>query len=181
MAQKIGIIEDEIILLEALTIQLKQEGFEIVSEIDGNKAVELLVNEKPDLILLDLVLPGTNGFEILEQIKQIDEIKDVPVIVLSNLSAPTDLRRCFELGAEDFFIKASTDIANLIMKIKGYFSGKPFPERKTLEKRVFEEREKEKQDGGEVENGESLEENDDTPLQQPQQRKRNRFILGDKE
>jgi len=119
MAQaKIAIIEDELILLQALSTELTREGFEIVSATDGEAGLKIVEEEQPDLIILDIILPNKNGFEVLEEFKTNEKTKKIPVIILSNLGQSDDLRKGLELGAEDYFVKSATDLANLATKIR---------------------------------------------------------------
>jgi len=85
MVQKILFVEDEPNLQKAIGEVLKQEGFEILAALDGEQGLNLAKKEKPDLILLDLILPKKDGFEVLKELKESEEMKDIPVIVLTNL------------------------------------------------------------------------------------------------
>ncbi len=117
MAEKILVAEDEQILLRALNVELLSQGFEVLSAKDGETALRLINDEKPNLILLDLIMPKLNGFEVLREIKRNEQTNKIPVIVLSNLGQDKDMKEAFDLGADDYFVKASTDLSELSKKI----------------------------------------------------------------
>ena len=104
---KILIVEDEEILLTALSEELKQEGFEVVGAKDGVEGVAKTVSEKPDLVLLDLVMPRLDGIEALKQMKDNPEIKEIPVVILTNLSDYDKVSDALSLGAMDYLVKAN--------------------------------------------------------------------------
>lgn len=91
---------------------------EIVTAIDGEEGLRKIYGEKPDLIILDLMLPKKDGFEILKEIKDNKDVKDIPVIILSNLGQDNDIKRGLELGAVDFLVKIDYSIAKVVEKIK---------------------------------------------------------------
>src|SRR3989344_61353 len=104
---KILIVEDEEILLTALSEELNQEGFEVVGAHDGMEGVEKTTSEKPDLILMDLVMPRLDGIGALKQIKENPEVKDIPVVILTNLSDYDKVSDALSLGAMDYLVKAN--------------------------------------------------------------------------
>ncbi len=115
-AKKILIVEDEKPLAKALELKLGKEGYSTTIAINGNEAVELLKNEKFNLIILDLVMPQYDGFHVLEYIHQ----NKIPVrtIVLSNLSQSEDMQKAKSFGALDYYVKSNTPIVELVDKIK---------------------------------------------------------------
>lgn len=113
MQKKILIIEDDRVLAEAIKIELEEKGFSVCSHYEGNSALEKIFQEMPDLIVLDLVLPGIHGFEILEKIKKDEKTKNIPVIVATNLGEESDRKRSFQLGADEYFVKALNDLEDL--------------------------------------------------------------------
>lgn len=117
-ATKILVVEDEEILLIALSEELKQEGFEVVGAKDGVEGVEKSVTEKPDLILLDLVMPRLDGLGALKQMKENVLTKDIPVVILTNLSDYDKVSAALSLGAMDYLVKANYRLEELIDKIK---------------------------------------------------------------
>jgi DNA-binding response OmpR family regulator len=118
MKKKIVLIEDDQILLKALNMELLKQGYEILSSIDGQNGLALVKKEMPDLIILDLVLPKMHGFNVLEMLKVDANTRKIPVIILSNLGQIDDVKKGIKLGAEDYYIKASTDLSDLSKKIK---------------------------------------------------------------
>ena len=117
MLKKILVIEDEQILLRALNVELLSQGFEVLSAKDGETGLRLINEEKPGLVLLDLILPKMHGFEVLKAIKSNEDTKEIPVIILSNLGQDSDIKKGLELGAVGYFVKASTDLSELSKKI----------------------------------------------------------------
>ena len=115
---KVLIVEDEEILLTALSEELKQEGFDVVGAKDGIEGVEKAISEKPDLILLDLVMPRLDGIGALKQIKENPDIKDIPVVILTNLSDYDKVSDALSLGAMDYLVKANYRLEELVNKIK---------------------------------------------------------------
>ncbi len=117
---KILLIEDDKFLRTILEKKLKDEGFEVVSAVDGNEALEKIVTERPAMILLDIILPHKSGFLVLEQIKKDPEFKEIPILIISNLGQPEDVRKGLELGAVEYFVKTRVSLEELIRKIKEY-------------------------------------------------------------
>lgn len=116
--KKILFIEDELALQMTLGDTLEREGYKIFRATDGEEGLKLAKENELDLILLDLILPKMNGFEVLEKIKSDEKIKDIPVIVLTNLEGSSDIGRVIELGAEAFLVKAQYSIEEVLIKIK---------------------------------------------------------------
>ncbi|MBL7141864.1 response regulator [Patescibacteria group bacterium] len=117
---KIALIEDDKFLLGAMNDKLLREGFSVFTAVNGEGAMELIKKEKPDLILLDLIMPVKSGFEVLEDLKNDNELKNIPVIILSNLGQESDIEKGKELGAVDYLIKADFKMKEVIEKIKGH-------------------------------------------------------------
>ena len=118
MSKRILIIEDETALLYALQSQLSSEGFQTITADDGQKAMEIVRRQKPDAIVLDLILPKVDGWTLLEKIKHDDEIKNIPVIIISNLSDEASRKRGMKLGAKDYLAKIDYSVSELVDKIK---------------------------------------------------------------
>ena len=118
MAKKIVVVEDEDVLVKALSIELLGAGFEVSSALDGEAGLALIQKEKPDLVLLDLTMPKLPGFEVLKKLKEEAHTKNIPVVILSNLGQDEDKKKGLELGAVDYFVKSSTDLSLLTEKIK---------------------------------------------------------------
>lgn len=119
MAKKILIIEDDKFLRELISQKLLKEGYDISAAIDGEKGIKGVKDVKPDLVLLDLILPGIDGFEVLARIKADAEVSQIPVIILSNLGQKDDIDRGLKMGAIDYLIKAHFTPAEIITKIRG--------------------------------------------------------------
>ena len=118
MAKTILIIEDDKFLRELIAQKLLKEGYEIFEAIDGEDGIKKIKGEKPDLVLLDLILPGIDGFEVLSKMKEEPQISSIPVIILSNLGQREDVEKGLGLGAVDYLIKAHFTPGDIIEKIK---------------------------------------------------------------
>ena len=116
--KKILFIEDESALQKTLGDILGQEGYEIIPALDGETGLSLAKTKKPDLVLLDLVLPKLHGLEVLKKIKESDETKNIPVIVLTNLEEIQDVDKAIELGATTYLVKAQYSLEEVVQKIK---------------------------------------------------------------
>lgn len=116
--QSVLVVEDEAFLVKIYTVKLKKEGFDVSVATDGELAVKMAAELKPDIILLDLILPKMNGFEALEKMRQNPINHATPVIVLSNLGQEEDIKRAKALGADDYLVKANFSIQDVIQKIR---------------------------------------------------------------
>jgi len=114
---KILLAEDDQFICRAYKDGLSQAGFEVIVASNGGEAVEKIKSEKPDLLLLDLIMPLKSGFEVMEEIKQ-NKISDLPIMVLSNLSQESDIKKSEELGAVDYIVKSNATMRDVIEKIK---------------------------------------------------------------
>ena len=111
------IVEDDEVLLRALYILFHNSNYTIATANDGDTALKMAQRLNPDLVLLDLLLPIMDGFDVLKNLKADPKLKNISVIVLSNLGASQDIERAKSLGASDYFIKAETDLEVLAEKI----------------------------------------------------------------
>ncbi len=118
MEKIILVIEDDKFLRELMAQKLIKEGFNISEAVDGEEGLKKIKEEKPGLILLDLILPGIDGFEVLSRMKEDPETSRTPVIILSNLGQREDVERGLKLGATDYLIKAHFPPGQIIEKIK---------------------------------------------------------------
>lgn len=118
MSKKILIIEDDKFLRELIAQKLFKEGFEAAEAIDGEEGIKKIKSENPDLILLDLILPGIDGFEVLSRMREDSILASIPVIILSNLGQKEDVEKGLKLGAVDYLIKAHFTPGEIIDKIK---------------------------------------------------------------
>ena len=114
---KIEIIEDDRDIVEMIEYNLKEEGYQIVSAHDGEKGLEFAKREKPDLIILDIMLPAIDGFEVCRVLKQQQSTAHIPIIILSAKSRETDKVVGLELGADDYVTKPFSP-RELIARIK---------------------------------------------------------------
>lgn len=115
------VVEDDVFLVNAYQIKFQKEGIEVWVASDGKEALGFLEKEPPAVILLDLMLPGINGFEVLAAIRQNERWKKTPVIVLSNLGQSEDVEKARALGIDDYIVKANSKIGEVTEKIKRYF------------------------------------------------------------
>ncbi|MFH1643044.1 MAG: response regulator [Patescibacteria group bacterium] len=120
-SKKILIIEDESSLQKTLGESLSQEGYVIISALDGEIGLKMATRGKPNLILLDLILPKMNGFDVLKALKANPETKSIPVIILTNLEDMRDIEKVLELGATTYLVKANYSLAEITEKIKQVF------------------------------------------------------------
>ena len=116
--KKILFVEDESALQKTLGDVLTQEGYEIISALDGAAGLELAKEKKPDLILLDLILPKLHGLEVLKELKADPGTKGIPIIVLTNLESIEDIDQALELGATTYLVKAHYSLEEVIEKVK---------------------------------------------------------------
>jgi DNA-binding response OmpR family regulator len=118
MPKKILLVEDELALRKTFSEVLEQEGYQVFSAIDGEEGLKLAQKEKPDLILLDLVLPKLYGFDVLRMLKESPETKDISVIILTNLESTGDIEKAVELGATTYLVKANYSLESILEKVK---------------------------------------------------------------
>ncbi len=116
--KKILFVEDESALQKAFGDFLRQRGYKVISAVDGEQAVRLAKTEQPDLILLDLILPRKNGFEVLEILKQDSLTQEIPVIVLTNLEEMENIEKALNLGATTYLIKANYSLEEVLAKVE---------------------------------------------------------------
>jgi CheY-like chemotaxis protein len=119
-SQKVLVVEDDVTMREIVVHKLTSEGFDVVEAGDGLQAIEVWEKEKPDIVLLDLMLPELDGFQILEKMRRHHEavIAKTPVIVLSNLFSKEDMQRTKKLTVEDFLVKAYYTTEEILDKVK---------------------------------------------------------------
>ena len=118
MVKKILVIEDEKTLRFLATKILAEEGFDVDEAIDGEQGIEKAKKNKPDLILLDLRLPGINGFDVLTEIKKDANLESTKVIILSNLGQKEEIEKGMRLGAADYMIKAHFTLDEIVNRVK---------------------------------------------------------------
>lgn len=116
--RKILFIEDEESLQKAMGDMLESKGYSALRALDGEAGLGAARKEMPDLILLDLILPKKNGFEVLEELKKDQSTKNIPVIVLTNLEGSAEVERALSLGATTYLVKANYKLGELLSKIE---------------------------------------------------------------
>ena len=112
------IIEDDRFLSSLIKARLEKEGFAILQAFDGEEAIRFLKQEKPALIILDLIMPKVTGFEVLEVISQNPERNQTPIVILTNLAQDSDVAKAKSLGATEYFVKVRVSIDDVIQKVK---------------------------------------------------------------
>ncbi len=117
---KILLAEDDKFISLAYKDGLERSGFHVIVANDGVEAIKKFKSEKPDLVLLDIIMPQKNGFEVLEEIKKSKKQKNIPIIILSNLGQDTDIKKSRELGASDYLIKSNFSMSEVVNKVKKY-------------------------------------------------------------
>ncbi|MFO8053324.1 MAG: response regulator [Candidatus Omnitrophota bacterium] len=115
--KKILIADDEPDFVELVSMRLEVNGYDVISAKDGQEAIDKTKSDKPDLLILDLMMPNVDGFEVCRMLKFDDDFKDLPVIVLSALDQQQDREKAVEAGADEYFIKPF-DLSLLLTKIK---------------------------------------------------------------
>lgn len=119
--KKILIIEDEEILLDLLKEKLTQEGYQVDIAKDGQEGLEKAKRDKPDLILLDIIMPRMGGFEVMEELNKDEKFRGIPIIIISSSGQPVELDRAKKLGATDWLIKTDFDPREVVDKVKKQF------------------------------------------------------------
>ncbi len=117
---KVLVIEDDSFLLSIITKKLSKSGYTVYEAVDGEKALEQIDKIEPNIVLLDIILPAINGFEVLEKIRshKKENIKKVPVLMLSNLGEDNDIKKAKDMGANDYLVKAHFTTEEIIEKIE---------------------------------------------------------------
>lgn len=120
--KKILIIEDDEHISKIYDIKLKSEGMNVVIARDGVEGLEKVISEDPALIMLDLMIPKKDGFEVLAEVKKMPNRKNIPVIILSNLGQQSDVERVMALGAVDYLVKANLSFQEVVAKIREHLA-----------------------------------------------------------
>ena len=119
--QKVNVllVEDDVFLANIYKTKFTMEGFNVIHADNGESAITEAIKKKPDIILLDVLLPKKDGFTVLTELKKNDsEAKDIPVILLTNLGQKDDVEKGLEMGAEDYLIKAHFKPSEVVDKVK---------------------------------------------------------------
>ena len=112
------IAEDEDFIANLYKVNLEKQGVRVLTVGDGNEAIAAIDSEQPDLVLLDLLMPDVDGFQVLDHIRK--KQYTFPVVILTNLSQEIDKKKCEEFGAKDFFVKSDLSVEELWEKIRRY-------------------------------------------------------------
>lgn len=121
VAKKILIAEDDLVTQQVLAMRLEINDYTVIAVADGEAALQKAREEKPDLIMLDLMLPKVSGFEVCRMLKFDDDCKHIPIIILSSLSSQQEREKAIQNGADEYFIKPF-DLDLLLVKIQGVLS-----------------------------------------------------------
>ncbi len=118
------LIEDEPTLQKRIEEALAKEGYQIENAMDGETGLQKAKELKPELIILDIILPKKDGFEVLKELKQDESTKNIPVVILTNLESSNDVKKALELGATTYLVKANYELSEIIEKIKEIINNK---------------------------------------------------------
>ena len=120
---RILLVEDDRIRRRAVQTTLSRHGFNVVAAGDGEKALRLAKSESLRLVLLELIIPKVQGFEVLRRLKQDPKTASIPVVILSNLGQQSDIKRAMDLGAADYLVKANLSLDQLVKKVDELLKG----------------------------------------------------------
>ncbi len=118
------VVEDEAPLQDAIKIKLEKENLRCFSALTAEEGLVILEEQKPDLIWLDLLLPGMGGFEFLEQLRKKPLWRDIPVVIVSVSASPEKIRRAFELNVVDYLVKSQYQLTDIVERMKSFLSKK---------------------------------------------------------
>lgn len=116
--EKIILVEDDKMLADMYITKFKKEGMDVMRANDGAEGLDMIMTEKPDLVLLDIIMPKLDGFAVLKEIRKDSSLKDTHVLLLTNLGQSEDVDKGKQLGADDYFIKANHTPAEIVEKVK---------------------------------------------------------------
>lgn len=115
---KILIVEDEVFLLDMYKMKFEEEGYEVITAVDGTIGLELAKTTKPDLVLLDIVMPGLSGFEVLKALRADKKYKSLSILIFSNLGQKEEVDRGLTLGADGYIVKSDLTPRELVIKVE---------------------------------------------------------------
>ena len=116
--KRVLLVDDERAILKVLSIKLRISGYDVVTASSGKEALDVISSACPDEMLLDVVMPGMDGFEVLSNLRQAEGTMHMPVILLTNLGQRSDIEKGLKLGATDYIIKANYTPAQVVAKVK---------------------------------------------------------------
>lgn len=120
MNKTVLLAEDDILICQAYKYGLEGQGFDVIIVNNGEDAIKMAKKKKPNLILLDILMPIKNGFEAAEEIKNDSELADIPIIILSNIMEDTDIDKGNKIGISEYFVKSNLTMKEVISKIRKY-------------------------------------------------------------
>ena len=118
MPKHILIVEDELSMQRAMKNKLEQAGYKVSTASDGAQGLEKIRADRPDLVLLDLIMPKLDGISVLRDVKGDDKLKSLPVVILTNLSTGDKVAEAMQLGTFDFLVKANYSLDDVLRKVK---------------------------------------------------------------
>ena len=121
---RILLAEDDRILRKAGEVSLRKKGYEVIAAVDGEDALAKTREQKPDLILLDVIMPKMHGFDVLSALKSDPSVRNIPVIMLTNLEQPADVKRAADAGAHSYLVKSNMNLDELAARIAAALSQK---------------------------------------------------------
>jgi DNA-binding response OmpR family regulator len=116
--RKILLVEDDSMIVEMYKLRFEEEGFEVTVTEKGSEAIELANSLKPDIILLDIILPEVDGFNILQSLKSEEKTKSLPILMLTNLAQESDKEKAISMGANDYLVKSQHTPSDVLQKVK---------------------------------------------------------------
>lgn len=119
---RILIVEDDPLLITMYETKFKKENFEVLTASDGMKALEIVKSERVDLVILDFMMPKLSGMDFLKQIRATEGLKNMKILMLSNMNNPAEIEKVKQLGALDFLVKADYTPSQVVEKVKGYLN-----------------------------------------------------------
>ena len=119
---RILLAEDDRILRKAGEVSLRKKGYEVIAAVDGEDALAKTRDHKPDLILLDVIMPKMHGFDVLSALKSDPSVRNIPVIMLTNLEQPADVKRAADAGAHSYLVKSNMNLDELAARIAAALS-----------------------------------------------------------
>jgi DNA-binding response OmpR family regulator len=119
---KLLLVEDDMALRDIYSTRFLAEGYEVVTASDGEQALTVAVKEKPDLILLDIMMPKISGFDVLDILRTTPETKNCKVVIMTALSQPADIDKGKMLGADEYLVKSQVTLTDVVNKVKEVLS-----------------------------------------------------------
>jgi DNA-binding response OmpR family regulator len=118
------LIEDDKFLRKAAEVVLRRQGFEMITAADGEAGIALAEQERPALVLCDLIMPKIQGFQVIEHLKQNPQTAGIPVIVMSNLGQESDVQRAMDAGAVGYVVKSNVALQELADRVRAVLAGR---------------------------------------------------------